>query len=378
MQIGQLALAVILLSGAGLLARSFVALATVPTGFDVDRLLRLELVSMERLHGGPETSSALAHQLEERLRVLPGVVGVARSGGTALRFGAVVEPQGGTTRRVEVLASIGVDTAFFGTMGISVAEGRAFRSDDHQDYSSASILDRDLAQVLWPDENPVGRTFRIDDEGWRTVVGLSDDARMEGPTDPFGPFRLFGLRDPEERPGPFVWIRTEGDPAAQVEVVRSVVRAVDPDQPIASLETGREILGETVANPRLLLTAVATFAVLALLLASVGAYGLVAFMVAEARREIGIRLVLGAEPPRLLAEMLGRGLLLGGAGVALGLACSAAVAHVARAVLFGVSPLDPVALGLAPSVLLIACALALIGPARRASRVDPTVVLGAE
>jgi ABC-type antimicrobial peptide transport system permease subunit len=208
------------------------------------------------------------------------------------------------------------------------------------------IVERDLAARLWPEGSAVGRRFRVRDEPWRTVVGVTGDVKLEGPLAPLGELLVFVPADAGE--------------------LRSGV------------ETGRQALGESVADPRFLLSIMTLFAAVAVTLAGVGVYGLVSFTVAQRTREIGVRMALGARARRVVAGVFGWGLLLGSAGALIGLAAAMLLARFVEALLFGVSPLDPVALITAAGTLVGACALALILPAWRAAAVQPVEALRVE
>jgi putative ABC transport system permease protein len=379
-QVGQLALAVVLLAGAGLFGRSFAALSSVPAGFEVDELLRLQLVPLERLRGDREATVAFARELDERLRALPGVVGVSRSGGVGLRFGYTIELDDGDVREAgeDILPHLSVGAGYFDVLGIPLLEGRPFRPDEAGVGSDAVIVERDFAEALWPGRSAVGRSFRIGEDDPVTVVGVTDDVKLEGPHDPYGPYMLFYPSDVERLRSGTVHIRTTRDPRSLIPTVRALVREMDPEQPVASIETGRDALGETVADPRFVLVMMVAFASVAVVLAAIGVYGLVSFTVVQRTREIGVRRALGARASRVVSDVVGWGFLLGLAGAGLGLAVAASLARFVSALLFGVSPLDPAALALAVLTLLAACVSALVLPALRAARVPPSEALRVE
>lgn len=375
MQVGQLALAVVLLWGAGVLGRSFLSLSSVPVGYRPERLLHLELVPLEPLHGDRTATLERARALDRRLLALPGVDGVARMYGTNFRIGDTVRA-GDRVLVPELLPFLNVDTAFFRVAGIEVLQGRAFRSGDEE--ADVVVVDRDLADALWPAGGAVGRTLAIGSDAPLTVLGVTGDMKIEGPRDPLGPYLLFHPSSAEALRSAQVWIRTTGKPAALAPAVRSLVRDLDPGQPIRRLETGAEALGATVVYARFLLAVVAAFSAVALLLSSVGVYGLVSFTVAQRTRELGVRKALGAQGHVLVGSVLRRGLLLGLAGVGLGLAASTALSRVLVSLVYGVGPLDPVALLAAAGVLLASCAAAAAVPARRAAAVDASEALRSE
>ncbi len=189
---------------------------------------------------------------------------------------------------------------------------------------------------------------------------------------------LFYPADPERLRRGTVVIRASADPAAMAPAIRRLVAEVDPDQPIQSLETGTEALLETNADPRFLAVIMGALAGAALFLAAIGIYGLVSFSVAQRRREIGVRIALGAWSARVMLDVVRAGLALGAAGIAIGLTVTVVVGGHVSELLYQTSPLDPVILALAAVTLLASCAFALVGPARRAAAADPAEALRAE
>jgi predicted permease len=379
-QVAQFALAVLLLSGAGLFGRSFYRLLSVPLGYDLDRVLELQLVSLERLRGDPEAAAAFARELDARLASLPGVIGVARHGGMGIGFDWTLELDDG--RRVELgdspIPLVSVDTAFFRVMGVPIVEGRAFLPEDALPESSGVIVDKDFAAALWPGESALGRSFRESSGERHTVVGVAADTKLFGPLEPFGPRQIFYAAPDRDLRSGVVLVRTAGDPEALIAPVRALVREMDPGQPIQSLRTARQAMVEEIADPRFLLVIMAVFASVALTLAAVGVYGLVSFTVAQRTREIGVRMALGARGRTVMTEVLGRGLLLAFVGAALGLGGAALLSRFVSALLFDVSPTDLPTLVLAAAALLAACALALVLPAWSAASVAPVEALRVE
>lgn len=378
MQVAQVALALMLLAGAGLFGRSFGRLLVDDPGYEADRVLQLHLVSLERLRGEGQTV-AFARDLDERLRGLPGVTGVSRAWtGTGTMHGVTIET--GEQEPFELrsrLPHLGVDTAYFRTMGIPMLEGRGFTAADVE-AGDAVVIDRDLAEALWPGRSAVGRSFRIRSDSWLTVVGITDDVKLDGPREPYGPYFLFYPASHEDLRSGMVVIRSSTDPRTLVPAVRELVADVDPDQPIGDLQTGAEAIRDTVADPRLLAVIMAFLAGAAVLLAAVGIYGLVSFNVAQRRREIGVRVALGAWSGRVMGEVLRSGLILGLLGIGIGVSATALATRLLSGLLFQTPPFDPAVVTLASVTLLASCAAALIGPARRAAAADPAEALRAE
>ncbi len=241
------------------------------------------------------------------------------------------------------------------------------------------IVDHDLAEMLWPGRSALGRRYRrTGGEAWYTVVGITGDARFEGPDDRQMPWNVYYPTSPERVGYAAIRIRTRPPPATLAEPVRQVVHTLDPGLPIYDLLPATEALREKVDQPRFVLAVMLVFAALALLLASIGAYGLVAFSVAQRSREIGIRMAVGARDSQVVRGVFAEGMKAAAAGVAIGLAGAAALSRFLESLLFEVSARDPAIFLLAPAVLAIACAAALIAPARRAASIDPAATLRAD
>ena len=378
-QVIQIAMAVILLFGAGLLGRSFLRLTAVDPGYDVSHILDLSL--------SPSTGrtaaqrAAFNRELDERLRSLPGVEAVGWSNGNGLEFPPSVETDEGAQVPLDgrVILSSSVDTSYFRVMGIPIREGRGFTAADVGADRENVIVDPDLAALLWPGRSPLGRRYRRSDgKDWYTVVGVAGDTRLDGPDDRDMPYNVFYPSAPERAGYANIRIRTRAAPAGLVEPVRQAVRALDPDLPIYELMPARMALREKIEQPRFVLLVMFVFAALALLLASIGVYGLVAFSVARRSRELGLRMALGAREGQVVRGVFGEGMRLAAAGVVLGLLGALVLSRFVEGLLFEVSKTDPASFLLALALLGLACAVALLAPARRAASVDPASTLRAD
>jgi predicted permease len=382
----QLAVATVLLAGAGLFARSFVQLLAVPAGFDPSGLLLLDLKATRSRLADASALDAFQGELEQRLRAVPGITHVSWTrgglpGSPAFHFVANLETDDGQSHAMasRFLSYANVDTAYFATVGVSLLEGRGFIPEDASSSENPVIIDPDLAAHLWPGDRAVGRRFRLrPDQPWLTVVGVAANIRLTWPDERMGPHAVFHpvrgatLRDAQ------IALRTTGDPGGYTAAVRAAVYATDPDQPVASLAPVRDSMLLAVAQPRFVLILASVFAFVALMLAAIGVYGLIAFTVAQRTREIGVRLALGAESRNVALGILRSGLTLAGVGVTVGLLAVALLSRVVRVLLFGVSPLDPWALGTTAALLIVVCLVALLAPARRASRIPPATALVAD
>ncbi|HEX6631913.1 MAG TPA: ABC transporter permease [Gemmatimonadaceae bacterium] len=384
--VGELALSAVLLVGAGLLIHSFVRLSGVEPGMEVRNLALLDVSPDEERYRERAQRAAFYDAVTARLRALPGVQAVSVVGGTAgaaygLSFGVALQAEGAAplAEQPELLPSGYADTSYFRTLGIPIVQGRAFTAADLPPEANAVIIDPDLARALWADGRAVGRRFRTDSTSdWLTVVGVAGDVKLLGADDRAGRFELYYPTRPGAGGQRTIAVRTAGDPRALLGAMRAAVHAVDPRQPVARTETAEQRYRDTLAKPRFLLLVMEAFAAVALLLAAVGLYGVISYTVAQRTREIGIRVALGAQAAQVVRAVLGDGLRIAAAGVALGLAAAVGLSRFLRSLLFGVSATDPATYAVMALALLGIALLATWLPARRASRVDPVDALREE
>ena len=384
--VGEVAASLALLAGAGLFARSFVELAGVSAGFDVDRVVKASMTISDARYTTPEQRLAVIDAYRERLKRVAGVTNVAASLGVppdaGVTFADRLEAEGASapvSTEMMTIPFTQADPDYFSTLGIRILRGRALTEQDRRATDKRVVVDPDLARALFANADPIGRRFRLSaEDDWMTIVGVASEVKLVGPDDAQG---KFGIYYPfSVRPRGFVEfaIRTNGDPRALIEPVKRAIWTVDPQQPITAASTARELMATAVAKPRFLLTLMGVFAGVALVLAVVGLYGVLAHAVAQRTREIGIRMALGAQPANVLRSILGYGGALTALGVVIGIALAAAGGRVIRTLLFGVAPLDPFALMAASGTLALFALVACYVPARRATRVDPLVALRSE
>ncbi|HEX5964587.1 MAG TPA: FtsX-like permease family protein, partial [Pyrinomonadaceae bacterium] len=275
-----------------------------------------------------------------------------------------------------------VSANYLQTMSIPLRQGRYFTAQDNEQAMPVVIVNETMAREYWPNGDAVSRRFKLgdptDDTPWFTVIGVVADVRQMGidvPVKgemylPYGqvtPWDFYAPRD--------LALRTNGDPASLMGAVREAIRSVDADQPVSNVATMEEVLGREASQRRLGMILLTAFAVLALLLASLGIYGVLAYFVAQHRNEIGVRLALGATPARILLLVLQKGMKLTLLGVAIGLAASFALTRLMTSLLFGVKAVDPLTFAAVPVLLAGVALLACWIPARRAAKVDPMVAL---
>lgn len=382
----EIALALLLLVGAGLMIRSSMRLQQVDPGFEEKNLLTLNIALPRQKYREPAASGAFFDQLLERVRNLPGVtasggVDPLPMSGSDSTTGVLIEG-----RPVEAMANRPgagerqVTPGYFQAMGIPLLEGRDFTAHDRADTPPVIVVNEALARRFFPGEAAIGKRLGLEEDGrlqWAEIVGVVGNIkhrRLDAEIKPelYEPYAQF--------PRNFMSLvaRTAVEPASLTAAIRNEVLALDKDQPVFEIKTMEERLAQTLAQSRFVMLLLAIFAALALTLAVIGIYGVMACFVSQRRKEIGIRLALGAQKRDVLKWVLTQGMSLAAIGVVVGLAASFGVTRIIATLLFGVGPTDPATLGgvsiLLGTVAFLACCL----PAHRASRVDPIVTLKAE
>ena len=275
-----------------------------------------------------------------------------------------------------------VSVDYFKTMGIAIQPGRAFNEGDNEKSIPVAIVNETMAHQYWPGENAIGKRFKLGDPSdkdvpWLTIVGIAMDVRQMGVDEPVKPEMYFPYLQGGE---PFyaprdLAIRTSVDPLSLVSAVRNEIHQVDPNQPISNVRTMDDVLGEETASRRLGMTLLTIFAALALLLATLGIYGVLAYFVVQHTQEIGVRMALGAQRSNILGLVLKKGMALALLGVGIGLGVAFALTRLMSSLLYGVSTTDPLTYAGISLMLLLVAFVACYLPARRATRVDPMVAL---
>jgi len=269
---------------------------------------------------------------------------------------------------------------YFRAMSMPVLSGRTFSASDGPQAPPVAVINQTMARRLWPDEEPVGQRFKMGTNPqtpWMTVIGVVGDLRHSGLEVPPAPeFYIWYLQGSPV--APFLVVRTRNQPAALAETIRAELKALEKDLAVYDMRTMDEVLAASVAERRFILQLTVAFGVLALVLAAVGVYGVMALIVTERSQEMGIRLAVGASPLQVVSLVVRQGLVLAAAGIAIGLAAAVALTPFMRGVLYGVAPADPVALATVPLLLLAVALLACAVPAVRAMRVDPVEGLRVE
>lgn len=383
--VAQLGLTLALLYGTVLLVSSYLVLRQRDKGFDPDNVLTARVTLAASRYDREEARLAFFRDVLARLDALPGVRRAAAvnrlpyEGGTNARIvveGRPVPADPNDRPLVERKTAIG---DYLSVMGIRLREGRTITKADASGIRGVVINQR-MAERIWPGEDPLGKHFAYGDAKepqWLTVVGVAPDVSQWGLewgtlNEAYRAYPLYPQRTM------YLALKTKGPPARLVGDVRRTVQAVDPDLPLTQIRTGGELVNDHMDQREFTTALIAIFAVLALVLTMVGIYGVISYFVAQQTHELGVRMALGAGRGRLLRYVLGKGLTLAGAGVALGAFGAYSATRVLRSLIFGISPTSPWTFAGVVSLILAAATLAAWAPARRATRVDPARALQAE
>lgn len=379
--VGEIALAVVLTVGAGLLLHSFQKLVQVDPGFRTDNLLTMQVSLPGRL-ATADARRAFYAGLFERLDAIPGVT--ATGGTTRLPLGStnvttrvLVEGRPMTPGEMPEVEMRRAVHRYFEAMGMPILRGRSFTAEDGPATQPVAVVNQTMARRLWPHEDPVGRRFKMGanpQTPWTTVIGVVGDVRHTGlDVEPVAEFYIWYTQGPPV--APFLVVRTTGDPAAIAETVRAELKAFEKDLAVYDMQTMTQVRAASVAGRRFVMALAMAFGLLALVLAAVGVYGVMALVVTERTQEIGVRLALGAEPRQVLGLIMRQGMVLAAAGIGVGLAGGLALGPLMAGQLYGIGAADPATLTGVPVLLLAVALLACVVPARRAMRVDPLTAL---
>ena len=382
--VSELALSVVLLIGAGLLIRSFARLQKVLPGFNPRGVLTFELTMTGRKYNDKQTILNTYRQLWERLERLPGAS--AAGGITSLPLSQAfawtpITVEGRMPLPGEKFLNADerlVAGRYFEAMGIPLRRGRFFNDQDDITKPTVVIVDENMADQLWPGQDPIGKRIHIVElqskDPWQTVVGVVGRVKQDSlDSDPriafYLPHTQFATR------ALTVALRGGTDPAAMVSAVKSELRNLDPDLPMYYVRTMEQRVAESLARRRFSMLLLGLFASVALILATIGIYGVMAYLVNQGTREIGIRIALGASERRILNLVVWQGMALALSGVTIGLAAAFLLTRLIRSLLFGVAATDPVTFGGISLLLALIAVLASYFPALRAARIDPMVSL---
>ncbi len=382
--VSQVALTVVLLTGAGLLIKSFARLQSAPLGFRPERLLTARVTLPFSTYTNAQQRLTFAQQLLETVRGQPGMREAALTsqlpfawGGQS--FGILMDGKEQSNGDMPTAHFRSISPEYVRVMGIPLLRGREFSDADHEGAPRVVLINETMAKKYWPNTDPIGHRVKetSNEQVWREIVGIVGSVRHRE-------------RGREPEPEMFVpWsqrpdatlnmaVRTGFEPASAGGVLRSGVAALDPDLPLFDVRTMEARLSDSVAQPKFRTALLGTFAAMALVMAVIGIYGVMAFSVVQRTHELGIRIALGARRNVVIGLVLRHGAVLAGLGIVIGLAGALALTRVLQTLLFEVKPTDPLTFTMVPVALMGVALFACWLPARRASKVDPMAALRAE
>ncbi|MGA2736565.1 MAG: ABC transporter permease [Bryobacteraceae bacterium] len=384
--VGEVALSLMLLVASGLLLQSFAKLRGIDPGFRADHVLTVRVDAPVTNYGEFAKRSAFFQRVLERVRALPGVQAAGFTSALPLTWegGSSGFTPEGVAARPDLPWSANnrvVTPGYFEAMRISLRRGRLFQDGDGADAPPVAIVNETMARKFWPNQDALGKRFKFGDAGdktpWLRIAGIVGDVRQMRLNDPprqemYFPYwqakdNWMVLRD--------LAIHTSGDPLTMAGAVRQAVSSVDPDQPVSNVMTLDGLLDQEVAQRRVQAALLGGLAALALILACIGIYGVLSYLVTQRTREIGVRVALGASAADVFRTVAAEGMILAGIGIAAGLAGALALSRLLGSLLFGVSAGDPLTYAAAIAVFGVVALAACYFPARRAARVDPMVTL---
>jgi putative ABC transport system permease protein len=388
--VAEVALAVVLVTGAGLLIKSFARLLDVSSGFEPRGLVTLQLSLPATTYEKAEDAVGFSTRLQERVRALPGVKDASLMFGLPpnrpidandIAFEGLAKSKDGPIWNVDYWQVVG--DHFFETLRVPLRDGRVFNEGDGPGAPLVAIVNEAMAKKFWADVSPVGRRLQANagNGPWLTVVGVVADVKQQGLEAPVGTeLYMPGSQSAAAVGRPlrdfYLVARSAGpEPLALVPGIRSAIAEQDASLPVANIRTMEDVFRSSVARPRFVMTLLAAFALIAVVLAAVGIYGVLAHTVALRTNEIGVRMALGAKRSQILADVVRQGLTLAGIGLALGLGLALALNRVLDSLVFGIRATDPMTLVLVTAVVALVALCACLVPAGRAVRVDPMVAL---
>jgi putative ABC transport system permease protein len=378
----EVAFSVALLIGAGLLLRSVWQLQHVDPGFNVEPLMAMR-VSVPDATYSAEARGAFYERLLPEIRALPGVISVATT--SALPFsgmGTVTEvglPGAEVPNGLPSANWRAISPDYFSTMGVPI-RGKDFSFQDRESESPTTIISEAAARIYFPGQDAVGRQIRLGSLGnrIRTVIAVAGDVRFVGLESDPRPMVYYSIRNSRSWSTNTVVWRSAGDPASHAAAIRDIVRRIDPTVALFDVRTLDDMLASSLAARRFNMYLLVVFASVSLFLAAIGLFGVMAYLVSQRTREIGIRMALGAEAKDVLRLIFGRGIALAVAGAAIGVASAFWLTRMMQSLVFAVSTTDPITFAAVPALLILVALLACFVPARRAIRVDPVRALRAD
>ena len=383
--LAEVAVAVVLLVGAGLLVRSFEQMMRVDPGFNPTNVLTYSAVLPSSRYAKGAVIRPVYERLLEKTRAIPGVRAAAitsdlpMAGASYINFSIEGRPQPTGEQASEDVQPFAVSPDYFRVMAIPLLRGRLIEPRDVDGAQEVAVINEEMARRIFPTSDPIGQRMTFGDPAdttseWLTIVGVVGTIAQEGLTaKPYTQVYMSIDQSPSRRFN--VAMRTTGDPLATASAARAALRSVDPDVPLKDLKSMEDRISDNVAQPRMSMALLGTFAAVALVLAAVGIYGVVSYTVAQRTREIGIRMALGARREGVLRLVVRQGVAPVAVGVVAGLLAALGATRLMRGLLYGVSAADPVTYVVVALFLTVIALVATYIPARRATRVDPLVAL---
>jgi predicted permease len=379
---GEVAIALVLLAGAGLFLRSLASLENVHPGFEPEGVITGSVALPSVRYSQDARQVAFYRAVLDRLAKIPGVTNVAAAlpvpfsndgGSASFQIEGRPTAAGDPGPHGDIAQ---VSPGYFSALKIPLRRGRVFSDHDAAGSQSVALVDETLAKQYWPNQDAIGQHIRNGSNSpWATIVGVVEHVENSDLAGDQIKGRYYYPMYQQPSGNATLVVRTQGDPGAATGAIRAAVRAVDPSEPISQLRTLSSMVGASLAPRRFVVTMLAIFAALALLMAIIGLYGVTSYSVAQRTQEIGIRMALGARRGEILGMVIRQGMWLTGGGALVGLAAALALSRLLRSQLFQVSPFDPLTFGLTAVVLIAAELLASSIPAQRATRVDPMEAL---
>ncbi|HKY06389.1 MAG TPA: ABC transporter permease, partial [Blastocatellia bacterium] len=379
--VGEVALSVVLVIGAGLLIKSFARLISVDAGFEPEGVLAMSVPLASSKAPKPEQKVAAFQQIMERVGQLPGVESTAVTSLLPIGEADIIytfnieghpptEPGNSHSARYQIISP-----GYFDLLRMPLLKGRAMTEQDTLSSPHVVVINEALARRYFPDEDPIGKRLVMEDEPVREIIGVVKDVRQRGLDEELYPVQYVSFLQSPRSQMDLVTRVSSGNPAEQAPHVRRAIREVNKDQLIFQVRTLSDLVSKSVASRRFNTILLGVFALVALLLAATGIFGVMSFTVAQRTHEIGVRLALGAQRGDILKLVVREGMVLTAVGVALGLGAALGLTRLMSSLLFGVSATDPVVFGLIALLLTTVAFVACYLPARRAMKVDPILAL---
>jgi predicted permease len=378
------ALSLMLLASAGLLIRTLSVLQKVSPGFTTERTVTMQLLLPQTRYENAAKMIAFYRRLHDEVAAMPSVTASAVSTtlpmtGSDINMGVVPDGRAVDPSVRTSATFFGVSPDYFATMGIRIVRGRGITERDDERAPAVVVISETMAAKYWPGEDPIGKRVKLayNNTPPREIVGIAADVKQTNLTDKVLPQMYTPF---VQAPWPFLTAvaRTTAAPEVAAGSLRQALAHLDPEQAAGEIRTFDQYVARSIATPRFTAILLGAFAALALLLAGFGLYGVMAYSVAQRRREIGIRMALGAQAADVRSLVVGQAARLGAAGLAMGIAGALAVTRVLDSLLFGVTASDPLTFAAVSAALITVLIVAAYLPARRATRVDPIVALRAD